>query len=108
MFPMFPFLEDVEPPTLSCADPVDALTDPGMPTATVIIDPPLVEDNSDPVINGSSAYQVEVPVGTYEIVFSATDAAGNAGFCSVIVTVKGMIQVRILDKLIILPITCVI
>ncbi|XP_072173785.1 uncharacterized protein [Diadema setosum] len=79
---------DVEPPTLTCADNIVTATDPGSNRANVTIDTPMVEDNSNPIVNGSDTYSVVIPLGTYEIVFTARDGSGNVGYCSVYVTVR--------------------
>ncbi|XP_041460133.1 uncharacterized protein LOC121411452 [Lytechinus variegatus] len=80
-------VRDVEPPTLICAEDFTTTTDPGAFYADVMITPPTVQDNSNPLINQSEAYPVRLVIGSSAITFSAKDGAGNLAECTVVITV---------------------
>ena len=81
--------QDSEKPVLTCADGVDVNTDAGAATATVVLLPPSVSDNSGESLSASTTVVgSNFVIGATVVSFSATDSAGNVGHCSVTVTVK--------------------
>ncbi|XP_033122638.1 uncharacterized protein LOC117121521, partial [Anneissia japonica] len=81
---------DVELPVLICESDVTVETVLGKATATVDIMPPHVSDNSgeDIVATSSPSMPTNLAIGSHTVTFTATDLAGNSGFCDVMVNVS--------------------
>lgn len=80
---------DIESPTVSCQGNITTSTDPEMNYATVIIDDPVVNDNSGDIkLNLPDSYRVYI--GVSAVRFEAVDEEGNSAACSVFVTVEGI------------------
>eukprot|EP00057_Strongylocentrotus_purpuratus_P027921 XP_011682395.1 PREDICTED: uncharacterized protein LOC583016 isoform X2 [Strongylocentrotus purpuratus] len=82
-----PTCRDIESPTVSCQGNITTSTDPEMNYATVIIDDPVVADNSGDIkLNLPDSYRVYI--GVSAVRFEAVDEEGNSAACSVFVTVE--------------------
>ncbi len=86
-------VNDTEPPVFECPEsPVTADTDPGECGTFLTYDLPDVADNCDGsltavLVSGPNSGDF-VPVGAVELIFEATDAAGNSATCTIEVTVE--------------------
>ena len=82
---------DTQAPIIQCPGPVTLSTDPGMCTAVVTFADATATDNctNPPAItNLGLASGSTFPVGTTNVTFRATDAAGNSATCSFAVVVN--------------------
>lgn len=83
-------VDDAAAPMVVCPANITAFTDPGRCSAAVKYPAAIVSDEC-PVtayLAGGPESGSPFPVGTTEVVQAATDASGNAGMCSALVTVK--------------------
>lgn len=86
-------INDTERPALTCPAPINAATTPGLCSAVVTYTNPGFTDNCAPAtgtatrvsgLTSGSAF----PLGTSNVVFRATDAAGNTSQCTLLVVVS--------------------
>ncbi|XP_071477944.1 hyalin-like, partial [Diadema antillarum] len=75
------------PPFINCTEEIVTATLPGQNFGIVDIPPPYVSDNgSVTYTNGTS--DLELTIGTHEVLFQATDDAGNTASCTTRVVVE--------------------
>ena len=83
-------ITDKEEPTLTCPVNMEVNTDEGSDEATGVQVPDATGvDNVDKTVSVSSDAPTAYSLGDNVVTFSATDAAGNTGTCTVTVTVLG-------------------
>ncbi len=85
-------VEDTEDPEIFCPGDITVSTDPGACSAVVtwVTPPPTVTDNCpNPAITSSTSDPGDTfPIGTTQVTYTATDAAGNTATCNFNVTVE--------------------
>ena len=84
----------MNPPSITCPQPISVGTDPGKPTAKVQIPNASATDNSGQqpqITNDAGASQKDFVVNStpYEVKYTAIDAAGLTSTCALQITVKG-------------------
>lgn len=80
---------DLSGPTVTCPTVDPVVTLPGECTATVQIPAPMAEDVCSAISNiVQSPAGTTFNTGTTQVFFTATDAAGNTGICSLTITVS--------------------
>jgi len=88
--------DDVPPTIIDCPDNETAIAEPGLCTAYVVVDPPVVEDPCGEIVSitNNSIYGIDdlnasgnYPVGITTIIWTFTDESGNTRSCSNTVTV---------------------
>jgi hypothetical protein len=79
---------DNQPPSITCPAPVSAFIDAGYCDATgITLGTPSTSDNCSGVISLSNDAPSEYPLGSTQVTWTATDAAGNTATCAQTVTV---------------------
>ncbi len=86
---------DTQPPILTCPDGQTVTNDLNLGTAVVTWPDITVVENSGeaPVASSDHPSGFSFPIGSTEVVYTATDAAGNEGRCTFIVNVQGKLLV---------------
>jgi len=75
-------ITDIEIPSIICGGTINANTDPGSCSATVLLTDPVVDDNCFVALLGSDHIATAFPVGTTLVTWTATDINGNANTCT--------------------------
>ena len=92
-------LTDKTPPTITCPDDIDDLTDQGKQYKEIAFKMPEVRDNSDALVQSvvtvtqlpsSIKSPYKFPINDTTIVFTATDEAGNSHSCTFRVKINGI------------------
>ncbi|MBE0638109.1 MAG: HYR domain-containing protein, partial [Bacteroidales bacterium] len=79
---------DIEPPEISQLPDIVAESEPGMGGATIYWDSPAIADNCEIESLISNFMSGDFfPIGTTEVVYTATDANGNSGYSGFSITV---------------------
>lgn len=81
-------LEDVTPPTLPCSGDLTVTTEDPNGAVVFFEEPVAIDDlDPDPVVTSSHASGTVFPVGTTQVIHTATDVSNNSSRCSFTVTV---------------------
>jgi len=82
-------VQDTEAPVISCPTSIQIPADGSVCTANVTFSLPTTSDNctTSPVLVGNAISGSAFPIGTTDVVFSATDASGNTSTCSFAIAV---------------------
>eukprot|EP00795_Rhopilema_esculentum_P000716 gene716-10430_t len=89
--------EDKTPPTITCPDDIDDLTDEGKQYKEIAFKMPEVRDNSDALVQSvvtvtqlpsSIKSPYKFPINDTTIIFTATDEAGNSHRCTFRIKIK--------------------
>ena len=85
---------DIEDPVIiDTPSNIDQFTDPGKPTANVTWTIPSASDNSGTVsLTSTHTPPFDFPIGTTEVIFTATDPSSNTATTSFWVTIRGKRQ----------------
>ena len=85
------FSQDTEEPSLNCSD-VTSGTDFGLSSSLSVTINPNATDNVDDMVSVNCSHTSDdiFSFGKTNVTCEATDAAGNIGNCSFVVTVTGM------------------
>lgn len=83
------FVSDIELPTIqNCPKDITLFSLPGLCSNVVTWEPPSASDNCSVVLESNFASGTSFPVGQTEVIYTATDPAGNQSTCSFFVKIR--------------------